>query len=94
MTRNARALPKFLVAKVGRERIMKAIRDAKLNALDPADLSTVACNPKRQADYFIHQYPNNKAKTQARKKWQAIQDGERAPDPLYSVEDALEKAGL
>ena len=94
MTRNARALPKFLVEKVGRERIMKAIRDAKPNALDPPDSPTVFRNPKRQADYFIHQYPNNKAKTQARKKWQAIQDGEREPDPLYSVEEALERAGL
>lgn len=97
MTLGARCLPKFLVQKLGKEKIIHAIKESKPNALDPTNSPdyTRIRNPKRPPDFYSNSSTNNsKAAYHARKKWREIKCGARESDPLYSLDEALERAGL
>jgi len=90
MKLGTRCLPKFLVQKIGKERIIEA-----LNTPEPEfTKDSVVSHQKSRTDYHVKSYTNSDAKMKSKKKWRDIQSGVVPEDPLYSVEDALALAGL
>jgi hypothetical protein len=83
-------LPKFLVKKLGKEVVVEALHKVKQEFLADSTIPRMA----PRVDYHIKNYPNSTAKQKGKQKWREIQTGERQEDPLYSVGEALEKAGL
>lgn len=91
MTRiTARGLPKYLVEKVGKDRIIEAIKTADPRPTDkPPHLL-----PKKRVDYHEQSYPHTKSKDICRQRWRAKKSGEIPEDLLYSLDEAFAKAGL
>lgn len=87
MKLGVRNLPKFLVEKIGKDRIVEALNT------QPQEFVKDGTVVRNKSDYSIATYRTSKS-TAAKKKWRGIRDGIIPPDPLYSVEDALAKAGL
>jgi hypothetical protein len=86
----ARGLPKYLTRAVGKERIIEAIKSA-----DPTPVEKLPTGrPKKRVDYHEHSYPHTKSKDLCRQRWRAKRDGDLPPDQLYSLDEALSKAGL
>jgi len=75
-------LPKFLVQKIGKERLSEMAGEYV-----PTPHRIVSHRRNRAC-------PSHYGKHKAREKWKKINNGELQPDPLYSLEEALEKAGL
>ena len=90
MKLGVRCLPKYLVEKVGKDKIKAALQKQEPEFLEGNAISRM----KPRDDYHVKSYANSDAKTKAKKKWQGIRDGEIPPDPLYSVSEALKKAGF
>jgi hypothetical protein len=88
MKLGVRNLPKYLVERIGKDRIVEA-----LNA-SPQEFVKGGTIVRTKSDYSIATYRTSKSTATSKKKWKNIQDGLIPPDPLYSVEDALAKAGL
>jgi len=75
-------LPKFLVQKIGKDRL-----HAMAGGYTPTP-HTVMSRPRNRA------CPSHTGKVKARKKWRDIRDGIVQPDPLYSLDEAVDRAGL
>jgi hypothetical protein len=81
-------LPKFLVQKLGKDHVSALITAG--NPLPKCDIPKV----NTHADYKIRSFPSGRSKTEAKKRWRAKQEGKLQPDTLYSLDDAIERAGL
>lgn len=75
-------LPKWLVQKLGKEKVQELAGE-----YTPTKHQVVS-RPRN------HACSTNTGKNAARKKWRNIRDGEVQPDTLYSLDDAIKKAGL
>jgi len=80
-------LPKSLVKKFGKEAISKLIMES--TACPRCDIPKINTHP----DYNVRTYPGC-SKLESKKRWREKQAGILPEDPLYSVDEALEKAGL
>jgi hypothetical protein len=81
-------LPKWLVQKLGKERVSELVMSGE--PLPPCDIRKVNTHP----DYHNRAYASHVGKKKARKKWEQIHFGKLEPDPLYDVDEAIERAGL
>jgi hypothetical protein len=81
-------IPKFLALKLGKERVAELA--GKYKPLPECDIKKMNTHP----NYHDKEYPTHVSKNRSQRKWRAIQNGYIPPDPLYSVDEALEKAGL
>jgi hypothetical protein len=88
MKLGVRNLPKYLVERIGKDRIVEALNTS------PQEFVKGGTIVRTKSDYSIATYRTSKSTAAAKKKWRGIQSGLIPPDPLYSVEDALAKAGL
>ena len=89
MKLGTRCLPKFLVQRVGKDKLVEA-----LNKPQPEFVKDSIVPHLGRPDYHVKSYTNSNAKTISKKKWRDIRAGVVPEDPLYSVEDALALAGL
>lgn len=81
-------LPKWLVQKYGKDEVSRLITTGSpLPSCDIPKFNT-------HKDYKIRSYPSGCSKLESKKRWREKQAGKLPEDKLYSVEDALDRAGL
>lgn len=81
-------LPKYLVQKLGKEQVSSLIVNGIPLPEYPEKINTPP-DFKR-----IRNIPAGQSQLMSKKKWRDIKAGRCSPDILYSVDEALEKAGL
>jgi len=81
-------LPKFLVQKLGKEAVSKLITAG--NPLPECDIPKINTHP----DYKIRSFPSGTSRFESKKRWREKQAGILPEDELYSVDDAIGRAGL
>ena len=84
-------LPKFLVNKLGIEKVRELYHQPVPEPLPELDTHVI---PAPRTDYHIKSYPATDAKLEAKRKWYAIRFGKRDPDVLYTLDEAIEEAGI
>ena len=83
-------LPKFLVNKLGIEKVRELYHQPVPEPLPELDTHVI---PAPRTDYHIKSYPVG-SKLESKQKWREIHFGKRAPDVLYTLDEAIEEAGI
>jgi hypothetical protein len=87
-------LPKFLVDKIGRDKLLEAMNQPVPEFPAIPDIMVQQREEARREFYRTHGSPTGTARIEGRKRHNARASGKLPPMEVYSLDEAIEHAGL